>query len=89
MLAFAAQVCNFNGIDWYLPSKDELNLLWTNQNADITGGISENLNNALLTAPFWSSSEVNATDVWNFDGTTWLNTGLKTAQNIVWPIRSC
>lgn len=88
MLAFAAQVCKYNGIDWYLPSKDELNLLWANQNADITGGLSGNLNSALLTAPFWSSSEVNATDVWNFDGTTWLNTGLKTAQNIVWPIRS-
>jgi len=88
MLAFAAQVCKYNGIDWYLPSKDEMNLLWTNQNADITGGLSGNLNSALLTAPFWSSSENSVTDVWNFDGTTWSNTGLKTAQNIVWPIRS-
>jgi len=85
---FAAQICKSNGIDWYLPSKDEMNLLWTNQNADTTGGLSGNLNSALLTAPFWSSSEINATDVWNFDGTTWLNTGLKTAQKIVWPIRS-
>jgi hypothetical protein len=88
MLTFAAQICKYNGIDWYLPSKDEMNLLWTNQNTDITGGLTGNLNSALLTAPFWSSSEVNATDVWNFDGTTWFNTGLKTAQNIVWPIRS-
>lgn len=88
MLTFAAQICKFNGIDWYLPSKEEMNLLWTNQNADITGGLTGNLNSALLTAPFWSSSEVNATDVWYFDGTTWFNTGLKTAQNIVWPIRS-
>jgi len=88
MLAFAAQICKYNGIDWYLPSKDEMDLLWTNQNADTSGGLSGNLNSALLNAPFWSSSEINATDVWNFDGTTWLNTGLKTAQNIVWPIRS-
>ena len=85
---FAAQICKLDGIDWYLPSKDEMDLLWTNRNTDITGGLNGNLNNALLTAPFWSSSEVDATNVWNFDGTTWLNTGLKTAQNIVWPIRS-
>jgi len=88
MLAFAAQVSKLNGTDWYLPSKDEMNLLWTNQNADITGGLTGNLNSALLTAPFWSSSEVSATDVWHFDGTSWLNNGLKTAQYIVWPIRS-
>ena len=88
MLAFAAQICKYNGIDWYLPSKDEMDLLWTNQNADTTGGLSGNLISAQSTAPFWSSSEISATDVWNFDGTTWLNTGLKSAQNIVWPIRS-
>ena len=88
MAAYAAQVSKFNGVDWYLPSKDEFNLLWTNQNTDITGGLSGNLNSALLTAPFWSSSEVNATNAWNFNGTTWLNTGLKTAQYTVWPIRS-
>jgi hypothetical protein len=85
---FAAQMCKWNGIDWYLPSKDEMYLLWTNRNVDITGGLSGNLNAALLNAPFWSSSEVSATDAWNFDGTTWLNTGLKTSQYIVWPIRS-
>lgn len=88
MGVFASEVSKWNGIDWYLPSKDEVNLLWTNRNADTTGGLSGNLSSALLTAPLWSSSEISATDAWNFDGTNWLNTGLKTAQNFVWPIRS-
>ncbi|MDD4968319.1 MAG: hypothetical protein PHT07_02705 [Paludibacter sp.] len=88
MFAFASEISKWNGTDWYLPSKDEMNLLWTNRNADTSGTLDANLNSALVTAPLWSSSEVSATNVWNFDGTSWLNTGLKTAQNIVWPIRS-
>jgi|GEM_PF-793294 len=79
---FASQLVLSNGIDWYLPSKDELNLMWTTR---VASGLDANMSNAF---PFWSSSEASATDAWYFDGTSWLNTGLKTAQYTVWPIRS-
>jgi len=80
--AFASQIVLYDGIDWYLPSKDELNLMWTTR---VASGLDANMSNAF---PFWSSSESSATDAWYFDGTSWLNTGLKTAQYTVWPIRS-
>jgi hypothetical protein len=82
MSAFASQIVLFNGVDWYLPSKDEVTLLWTNR---VSAGLDATLTPAV---PIWSSSEVNATDAWYFDGTTWFNTGVKTAQYNVWPIRS-
>jgi len=80
--AFASQIVTWYGIDWYLPSKDELNLLWTNR---VAAGLDANMSTAF---PFWSSSEVDAKNAWYFDGTTWQNTGLKTSQYYVWPIRS-
>jgi hypothetical protein len=47
------------------------------------------LSNSIGLAPIWSSSEVDATHAWSLDGTgTMVNTGLKTDQNNVWPIRS-
>ncbi|MCK9420966.1 MAG: hypothetical protein M0Q38_00015 [Bacteroidales bacterium] len=89
MAAFAAQISLYNGPDWYLPSKDEFNLLWTNQ---VAAGIDVNLSTAGGLAPFWCSSEVSSTTVWYFDATlatpAWVNTGLKTDQYNVWPIRS-
>ena len=55
---------SLNGFsDWYLPSKDELNLLYTYQ---LAGG------EGLTTSPYWSSTEINSTDAWRqsfFNGT--------------------
>jgi len=88
-IAFAAEICKYNGTDWYLPSKDEFSLLWTNQ---VAAGISGNMSIYAPLAPFWCSSEVTATTVWHFDAViptpAWNNTGLKTDLNNVWPIRS-
>ena len=85
--AFAPQLCQtFDLPNWYLPSKDELNLLWTTVTTDQV--LYSGLTFGLTLAPYWSSSEVDATNAWYFDGITWLNTGLKTAQYNVWPIRS-
>ncbi len=81
--AFAAEISLWDGPEWYLPSKDEMDLLWTNKAAD--PNLDANLSSA---GPLWSSSEVDATSAWYFNGTTWLNTGLKTDQYNVWPIRS-
>jgi Protein of unknown function (DUF1566) len=64
----AARICSdlvLNGYsDWYLPSKDELNLLYTNRVAigGFTGG------------DYWTSSEVNSTNAWYQyfgDGAQW------------------
>jgi hypothetical protein len=89
-MAFAPQVAQGTGFpDWYLPSSDELNLLWTNRAADLTGTLDALLSTAIGVAPIWSSSEVDQTHAWSLDGTgTMVNTGLKTDQNNVWPIRS-
>ena len=83
--SYAAQISQWLGPDWYLPSKDELDLLWTNQ---VAAGVDASLS---LSAPLWSSSEVNGTattPVWYFDGVAWQSTGLKDALYTVWPIRS-
>ncbi len=50
----------YNGgeyLDWYLPSKDELNKLYINKN--LVGGFTTN--------GYWSSSEVDLTNAWNQD----------------------
>ena len=87
---FAAPLCRSYGADWYLPSKDEFDLLWTNR---VEAGIDVNLE-AAAAVPFRCSSEVSATTVWYFDATAlptpgaWFDTGLKTAQYNVWGVRS-
>ena len=57
-----AKLCNdliINGYDdWYLPSKDELELIYSNVYL-------QNLAN-YKTGGFWSSSEINSSDVWYF-----------------------
>jgi hypothetical protein len=84
---FAAPTCQIpsSGAPTYLPSKDEMNWLWTNR-------VASGLDTYLTAGPFWSSSEVNATQAWYFDSTlptpAWVNTGLKTAQYNDWPIWS-
>ena len=90
MGGFAADVASWQGwtLPTYLPSKDEFDLLWTNASA---AGI------PLTTATvkkFWSSSEVDGTNVWYFDAETdplnpvWVNTGAKSAMYTPWPISS-
>jgi hypothetical protein len=83
---FAASVAQFDGPDWYLPSKDEMTLLWTNKGVDPT--LDLNVTSAQGVAPFWSSSEVDLNNAWNFDGTTWFSVGPKSTQNSIWAIRS-
>jgi len=88
-VAYAAQIAKWYGTDWYLPSKDELSLLWTNRNNDATGTLDAILSNAIGVAPIWSSSQVDATHAWALDGTAvMVNTGLKTDFNNLLPIRS-
>lgn len=57
--SFAAKVCEelyLNGYDdWFLPSKDELNLMW--QNRAVIGGF-------WTTAAYWNSSENTAGTAW-------------------------
>jgi hypothetical protein len=84
--SFAAEETQFDGPDWYLPSKDEVTLLWTNRAVDpILDG---NLVFAQGQANFWSSSEFDASNAWNFNGTTWFSVGVKADLNYGWPIRS-
>jgi hypothetical protein len=56
----AAQVCvnlNFDGYkDWFLPSKDELNLMYTNLKQKGLGGFSNNW--------YWSSSQYGNNSAW-------------------------
>ena len=88
-LAFAAQIVKWYGVEWYLPSKDELSLLWTNRTADQTGTLDALLSNSIGIAPIWSSSQVDATHAWALDGAAvMVSTGLKTDFNNLWPIRS-
>jgi hypothetical protein len=76
--AFAPQYAKYDGTDWYIPSKDELDLLWSGR---ISAGLT-------LSFPLWSSSEADAANAWYFDGTIWHNTGLKSDLYNVYPIRS-
>ena len=43
--------------DWYLPSKNELNLMYQNLKMKEIGGFSSNY--------YWSSSEISSTNAWN------------------------
>ena len=86
---FSPTLAAVYGTEWYVPSKDELSLLWTNRTTDQTGVLDAGLSNAIGLAPIWSSSQFDATHAWALDGAAvMVNTGLKTDQNNVWPIRS-
>jgi hypothetical protein len=51
----AAKVAAASGLGWYLPTKDELNLLYAQK--DVVGGFSH-------AAFYWSSSQFSASDAW-------------------------
>ena len=73
---YAARICNEYSVtvggvtygDWYLPSKDELNLLYTQKN--VVGGFS--------VYSYWSSSEYSSGTAWTQDF------GSGTQRNVVW-----
>ncbi len=76
-LSFASVMAFWNGPEWYLPSKDEVDFLHTQAAA---AGLS-------LIDPMWSSTESDATHAWYFDGTMW-STDLKSSLHNYWPIRN-
>lgn len=86
----AASYVKSDGPDWYLPSKNEFDVLWANKAVDPT--LNSNITSSAITAPFWSSSEVDANNAWYFDTTlptpAWVSTGLKTSLYNSWAIRS-
>jgi len=63
---FAASKCDalvYNGYsDWFLPSRDELNLMYQNL---YKGGLGEFINNSGDAGSYWSSSEVDANGAWD------------------------
>lgn len=83
-----AQLCSdyaYGGYtDWYLPSKDELNALYTNLKAKGLGSFPDQ--------QYWSSSEVDADNVWRqsfTDGSQYSTTkNLLAVQSNIRPVRS-
>ena len=63
----AAQLCRNLGADWYLPSRDELQILYTNR-AAIGNFIANN---------YWSSTENDSHNAWNlnFGNGSWYSHG--------------
>jgi len=58
----AANLCRDLGDDWFLPSRGELNLMYTNLHKNVLGGFAADL--------YWSSTESRYLIVWgqNFNG---------------------
>ncbi len=67
---YAASICDTLRIggytDWFLPSKDELNLMWINIGDGATGANQYNNIGGFMggNSYYWSSSEENLADVW-------------------------
>ena len=69
---YAARICNELQIteggktygDWYLPSKEELNLMYQNK-ATIDATATANSGSGFASAYYWSSSEENSNYAWN------------------------
>jgi hypothetical protein len=74
----AASVASAYGPGWYLPSKDELNLLYAQQG--VVGGLGE--------TQYWRSSQVNANIAWfqNFYNGAQINSFYY--KNITWRVRA-
>ena len=70
-VTYAARICNELQIteggktygDWYLPSKEELNLMYQNR-ATINATATANGGSAFASADYWSSTESNSIDAW-------------------------
>ncbi len=71
--AYAAQICNALQIteggktygDWYLPSKEELNLMYQNKaTIDSTATAGANGGSGFASAYYWSSTEFNNVGAW-------------------------
>ena len=68
---YAARICNELQIteggktygDWYLPSKEELNLMYQNR-ATINATATANAGSAFADADYWSSTESDNEDAW-------------------------
>ncbi len=61
---FAADYTSPSGFnDWFLPSKDELNLMYTNLHLNGLGGFANDCNSEGL-CRYWSSSEIATNEVW-------------------------
>jgi len=64
----AAQRClqlNINGFsDWFLPSRDELNLMYVNLAQRGLGGFRTTVDNTNYTHWYWSSSQANISNAW-------------------------
>ena len=73
----ALQLCetlNRHGhTDWYLPARDELNVLYTNRSA--IGGF--------MTNPYWSSTEINSNFAWRQDFSDGSQSGRNKASSFV------
>lgn len=82
---YAARLCDTLTLggytDWYLPSKDELNLIYQNRNS--IGGFS-------TTAGYWSSSEADVNDAWsqNFSNGTQISFNKNNTSNATRAVRS-
>lgn len=77
---FAAQVPgSIIGPGWYLPSRDEVDLIYS---TSATTGL------VLTGLQLWSSSEVDATHAWSFNGAIWQNSLKTDDTKTIWPIRS-
>ena len=64
------------GVDWYLPSIDELSLLWNNRFHANKGLFDSSSTLLQTTAAYWSSTESNASNAWYvsfFNGTAVTN----------------
>jgi hypothetical protein len=62
--SFAAEMAAINYLPgWYLPSKDELSLMWTKRTE-------AQISFAGMTTTFWSSSQDTGTNAWAIDATT-------------------
>jgi TolB-like protein len=64
----AAQLCDsldFDADDWFLPSKDELALMYTNLRQKGLGGFRTSEDRYHWTHVYWSSSQISSREAWN------------------------
>ena len=87
--SFAAKLCDdlvLNGFnDWYLPSKDEMQKIFTNYSQAVwSTGFNISINGG--TTYFWTSSQIDASAAWIY--TTSSNSFVSTAKNSAWVVHA-